>query len=170
MGAYISDIKPGEYTTNAALAADLGKTQVLNGKEYKLVKSAAAIATAGGVPVVTAYTAGVPTWVVNIATVLNSPDVVGGIPIADTTAMVNYIDSTVTIPISAYFLAQYFGPGKVTANTTIVSSAAFGVLSTGASVASVDSAVYAPLGIKGHMTNTAAASVVNMPMTCIWGS
>lgn len=168
MASPFATIKPGEYSTNSSLAADLGKTVVLNGREYRLVKSAAAIAAAGGLPVVTAYSAGVPTWAVNIATVLNSPDVVGGVPIADTT-FVNYIDSTVTIPISAYFLAQYLGAGKVTANTTISAGAAFGVTSPGLTVASVDSAVYAPLGIKGHMTNTAVATVSGAVLTCIWG-
>ncbi len=168
MASPISDIKPGEYTINAALSADLGKTTVLNGKEYRLCKAAAAIAAAGGLPVVTAYTAGVPTWAVNISTVLNSPDVVGGVPIADTT-FVNYIDSTITIPISAYFLVQYYGAGKVAANTTIAAPAAFGVTSPGLTVASVDSAVYAPLGIKGHMTNTAVATVSGAVLTCLWG-
>lgn len=171
MASPISQIKPGEYSTNSQLAGDLGKTVVLNGREYRLCKTAAAIATAGGMPVTTAFSAGVPTWVVNINTVLNTADVVGGIPVADTTAMVNYIDSTITVPISAYLLVQYYGPGKVVANTTLVSGGAFGVVSAGSlGAASVDSAVYAPLGIKGHATNTAANSVVSMPLTCIWGA
>ncbi len=166
MAAYISDIKPGEYSTNTAYQADLGKTTIINGREYRLCKSSASIAIAGGLPMATAYTLGVPTWAVAATGTLNDANIVGGVPIADTT-FVGYIDSTVTIPISAYFLVQYYGPGKVTANTTISAGAAFGTLTTGF-VASVDSAVYAPLAIKGRMTNTAVATAAGGVLTCIW--
>lgn len=168
MASPFATLKPGEYSTNSALQADLGKTVVLNGCEYRLCKTQAAITTAGGYAVVTSYTAGVPTWSVSPSTTLNSVDCVGGVPIAATT-FVGYIDSTITVPISAYLLVQYYGPGKVlAANTTIVAGAVFGASSLGYA-SSIDSAVYAPGAVRGRMTNTAAASAAAVPLTCIWG-
>ena len=96
MASPISQIKPGEYSTNSALQADLGNRVVLDGKEYVLCKTLAAIAAAGGKPVVGSFTAGLPTGGVDVPTAVNDEKVVGGIPIADTT-FVGYIDSTVTV-------------------------------------------------------------------------
>lgn len=172
MASPLSTIKPGEYSTNSALAADVGKTVILSGSEYRLCKTSAAISAAGGKMVAAAKSTGgaYNFGSVNVSTTLNDYDVIGGIPISADTSFVNYINSTVTVPISAYVLVQFYGSGYVVANSTIVAPAVFGN-SASSLAASVDSTVYAPGGIKGRVTNTAAAAAAGgVPLTCFWGA
>lgn len=168
MTAPISQLKPGEYSTNTALQADLGALSEFDTGMYRLCKTTAAIATAGGFAVVGSKTVGVYNWNITASAGLNDADVLGGIPIASDT-FVGYINSTITVPINAFLYIQVYGPGRVApSNTTIVSPAVFGATTTSGCVASVDSSVYAPGGVKGRITATTAAAVANAPIACFW--
>lgn len=159
---YLEPLKPGEVSTNSQHAADLNKVYSIQGANYRLVKTGAAISTAGGKVVTRTMTAGVPTGAVTEAATLNDYQACGVIP------LVYNISSTTTIAISSYLLVQLTGPGTVLANSTVVAPAIFGSTTTSGQVASIDSAVYAPGAVLGKATNTAAGGVASgQPITCV---
>ncbi len=79
MSTHFANIVIGTASSKAIHAADLGKTIVLDGKTYRLVKANAAIAAAANKVVCrTAGTAG--TWTVDVSAALDNPLVAGVIP------------------------------------------------------------------------------------------
>lgn len=94
---------------NLAYAADLGKTVLQNGRWYRLVKAAAAIASASGMCLVTALDSdGVPTWVVNTTTTAANPLLAGVVPYGQTGST-----GTTGLVSGDYFYVQVSGPARI---------------------------------------------------------
>jgi hypothetical protein len=159
---FLEPLKVGETSTNSQHAGDLNKVYSIQGANYRLVKTGAAISAAGGKVVTRTMLLGVPTGAVTEAATLNDYQACGVIP------LVGGISSTTTVAISSYLLVQLTGPGTVLANSTITAPAVFGSTTTSGTAASIDSLVYAPGAVLGKATNTAAGGTAGgQPITCV---
>lgn len=116
MASTLLPLQPGTYTLDPAgqniTAADLGNVYDALKHRYRLVKASALLTNPQSGLLVTALTAGAPTWVVSSTTTANDSTVVGVCPPTINGA------TTGTIPSGAFFLVVVEG------YTTIVSSAA----------------------------------------------
>jgi hypothetical protein len=129
MSAFAPPFQPGDYSTNAAHAADLGKSYRVGARTFVLCKATAAISTPANKVVATALggaaNAKAPTWSVATTTTAFDPNSVGLIP-------AEY--GTVTIPISAYFLVQTGGPALAICAAAVAAGVAIGSSTTAGDV------------------------------------
>jgi len=160
----VSNLLPlpiGKTSSSASLAADVGKVYLAAGKLYRLVKFASAITDPESKVVVTAYSAGVPTWTVDTTTSAASEAVAGVIPASLTT----------DIAANAYGLILIKGAGSVLSQTTAIVD---GDLLQSATVAGrVDEIVTTVSHLTllkscfGKATNTAGATAAGLAITCL---
>jgi hypothetical protein len=111
-------IAVGTASANAAHKADLGKVVFANGKIYVVAKLVTELADAGGRGVVTAFSAGAPTW--NVDLPANAQGFAFGvIPKGQT-------GSTKTSSLLAgdYFLLQISGPCTILSGCTLIDTTA----------------------------------------------
>jgi len=112
-------------------SSDLGNVEWSDGVAYRLVKAAAEITSPAGKILVTAATAGVPTWNVNTTTTASNVLVAGVVPAG----------ITATIASGSYFYIQVSGAADMLASVTTTggaigtSTVAGSGLPTGASAA-----------------------------------
>jgi hypothetical protein len=104
MAALTQNIVVGTASASANHAPDLGKTVFVDGKIYKVVKATSTIATAASRGVVTAFSAGQPTWSVALPGYPTGNDVLF-VPAGQTGST-----GTTSIIAGDYFLAQVSGP------------------------------------------------------------
>lgn len=109
----VPPVNPGTYLTSAqgaVYASLLGQVYKLGKKFYRFVQAGASDLPAYSA-VVTARTAGVPTFVVSATALAANPDISGVVP----------EDYTSAIPASAYFMLMVGGDTLVlTADTTVI--------------------------------------------------
>ena len=111
-------ITPGTASANAAHKADLGKVVFANGKVYVVAKNTTLLADAGGRGVVTAITAGVPTW--NVALPADPQGYgFGVIPKGQKGST-----GTTSLLANDYFLLQVSGPCTILSGCTLVKTSA----------------------------------------------
>jgi hypothetical protein len=103
----------GTASTDANLAADLGKVYRKGVNTFRLVKAAGAISAAASKVLVTAVSSGAPTWSVNTTTTANNGLVAGVVPAGQ-------VDSTGAAGLLSgdYFLLQIGGFCSVLVHTT----------------------------------------------------
>ena len=94
-------------------SSDLGDIQISEGVAYRLVQAAAGITSPAGKILVTAATAGVPTWAVNTTTTASDVLVAGVVPAG----------LTATIASGSYFYLQVSGPADMLASVTTTGGA-----------------------------------------------
>lgn len=165
-------VKPVELTkalaSSASLDGLLGSIWVdTTGKIYRLVKAGAAITAVAKLGLVTAYSAGVPTWAVGLP---------GGVVTEDLVfAPASQVGSTGTADLVSgdYFLAQISGSTSfITTNTTLVKTAgqALAVNSLGYVVPITAITVASLITYPGshiYATNTAAITTTTGTVTGI---
>lgn len=143
----------GSYRTSAStdLPGLLGTSVVYFSKTYRLVQNGStAITSPSGKGVTTAFSAGVPTWVVGLPSDTTGVGKAGVIPS-------DY--GTTTIPANAFFWIQTSGPCAIlAAATTTTSGKTLGLNTSGqaAVLATTVDAQAMELGYVGYSTNTAA--------------
>ncbi len=159
----------GSSSTSASFAGNLGEVYEVGAagspgwKLYRMVKNGA-VALVKNAAVVTAFTLGLPTWVVVASDTANDPNVAGVVP-AD-------VGST-GVPIGAYFLVQVAGAATPNAAATTLSRTSIGpIITTGtagtvqAFTAVTDPAVVVAATM-GNATNSAAVTAAQLPIT-VW--
>lgn len=118
MASNLPPIEPGTYTLDPAgqniTAADLGKIYDGVKHRYRLVKASALLTNPQSGVLVTALTAGAPTWIVTSTTTANDYTVVGVC-----TPTINGA-TTGTIPANAFFLVIVSGYSTVVSSAAIV--------------------------------------------------
>lgn len=154
----------GDVSTASALAADVGKVYIQDGKMYRLVKTANAITTPTCKILTTAITAGVPTWTCDVSTTISDRNKAGVIPAS----------ITATIAASSYLLLQVSGAASVIPFDTLITAtytlpslqvgSVAGQVTTIASGADAQAVVRAYIG---YATNSAVITAVGLPITCI---
>lgn len=161
MSHYTLPLSVGEASSNAKLAADLGKIYWQDGKGYRLCKAGAALASARRQTLVTAASSNVPTWVVNTSTTASDVAVVGVVPATQT-------DSAGASGLLSgdYFLIQCSGPCTVISAAAIAAGAAVGCSTTAGKVD--DASITVGLGSIGHAVNSAGAGDAN-PVVILHG-
>jgi hypothetical protein len=162
MATLHAPITVGTASASATHAADLGKIVFVNGKIYVVAKANAAIAAAAKKGVVTAITAGVPTWVVDLPT-----DAVGEafgiIPSGQTGST-----GGTGLVAGDYFMLQVSGPFtglsgvtllKTSATATGIQVNSLGRVLAYAKVTSVTVSLLQTIRNTAYITNTAVCSV-----------
>ncbi len=167
MANLTAPITVGTASANAVHAADLGKITWLNGAAYRVCKNTTLLALAASKGLVTAFTAGVPTWNVDLAGAGGYTDFglvfvpAGQVGSSNTTSLL----------AGDYFMGQVSGPATfLAANTTMVKVAgqslsvsslglvsAIAVVTTASTVAVPNSSIQA--------TNTAGAAATGAAIT-----
>ena len=151
----------GKTSSSSQLAADVGKVYLAGGKLYRLVKFTSAITDPESKVVVTAFSAGVPTWSVDTTTTGASAAVAGVIPASLTT----------DIAASAYGLILIKGAGSVLSSTTAVTDGDVLQTATVAGRADEIATTVTPLDLVkvrfGKATNTAAVTSAGLAITCL---
>lgn len=156
-------LKVGEKSSATDLAAYVGALYEIGGKIYRLVKFASAITDPENKPVVTAFSAGVPTYTVDTTTT------------AGNTAIAGVIPSTLTDNIVAddYALILVKGPGSVlSATTAMVDGDQLYTATTAGyaaelSVASTADVVSALKAVFGKCTATAGVTAAGLAVTAL---
>lgn len=165
MTDYHPPLKPGEYTTDDGLDADLLKTYMINKGLYKFVKLGAALTNAGGKVLVHTMSAGVPTSSAVVTTTANEQEIAGVVPIAGD------ITATTALASGVRLLVQLSGPSKIRAGaTTVISGVALGTTATAGTsgrIATTVTALVALPAYLGYATNTGGATAVNAVVTCV---
>lgn len=123
----------GKASTDANLAADLGKLYVANGKVYRLVKISADLTSAASKILVTALSSGVPTWACTTTTTANLWTVAGIVPAGQTGTGA----TTTTLVSGDYFLLQVSGASKVISAAAIADG---GLIATSTTAGKADDA------------------------------
>lgn len=161
MATLHSPIKVGTASANAAHAADLGKLVFVDGKMYVVAKAASAIAAAAKKGVVTAFSAGVPTWVVDLP-VDAIGESFGIIPAGQTGST-----GTTGLVAGDYFMLQISGPFTGLAGVTLIKTSAthpgiqvnsLGRVLAFAKVTSITVSLLQTIRNTGYITNTAACT------------
>jgi hypothetical protein len=160
MAANTLPIKIGTASANAAHSADLGRTFVIDGIMYRIVKAGATIATAAKKVVVDALTAGQSTHSVDVTTSAGTYLVAGVIPAGQTGST-----GTTSLISGDYFPLIVCGKNvaAITDSTTLVAGDPVGTSTEGgkvqifaASTASIQG------GLMGYATlaSTAASTTI----------
>lgn len=137
--------------SGAHLARDLGKVYFVNGKGYRLVKAAAAIAAAAKKVLITADSGGAPTWAVNTTTTANSANVAGVVPSGQTGS-----SGTTGLLENDYFLIQVSGSCDVISADAIAENGLVGTSTTAGKAD--DASVTAGVGAMGVALEAAAGA------------
>jgi hypothetical protein len=172
MASLTQNIVAGTASASGNHAPDLGRIVFANGKIYRVCKAAATIANAASRGVQTAYSSGVPTWIVNLPS-YNTVNDVMFVPAGQAGST-----GTTSLISGDYFLAIVSGPATGIAADTAAT------LAIGTAVSLVQPlyvntlgqlAAYTPLASAvlplGNIrsTNTAVASVASAPITIMVG-
>lgn len=162
-------LTPGQASANPANAANLGKTVVSNGKVYVLAKAGAAIAAAAKKGVVTAFSAGVPTWAVDVPA---DPQgyAFGIIPAGQVGS-----DGSTGLLSGDYFLLQVSGAATGLSGMTLIKTTglqpglavnSLGRVFAYAKITSITVSLVQQLNNTSFITNTAVASAGD-DITCV---
>lgn len=161
MATLHAPITVGTASASATHAADLGKIVFVNGKVYVVAKSTSAIAAAGGKGVVTAFSAGVPTWNVALPADVTGESF-GIIPAGQTGST-----GTTGLVAGDYFMLQVSGPFAGISGVTLLKSTAtapglavtsLGYIIAYAKVTSVTVSLLQTIRNTSYITNTAVCS------------
>lgn len=162
-------------STDVGAANSLGETWWEGDAQYRLVQNntSSALASAASKPLVTAFSAGVPTWKVTTTTTADSDAVAGVVPsdIATISTTSGQLDA------GDIFAVQIRGPGSVLAeNTTAIDG---DILSTSTTAGQADELVdgtaaatlttalsYQKAGF-AVATNTAGVTAAGLAITCV---
>ncbi len=148
MPSFSPTLQPGNVTTQAVTAADLGNVFWEGKNAYRVVKAAADITTPAGFVVVTALSTGLPTWSVNTSTTANDYLVAGVIPTT----------YTATIASGSYFVIQVAGPCTAVSAAAITVGTLVGCSTTAGKID--DASITAGVGAIGIATLVAAGADV----------
>jgi len=161
MSINIPFITVGQASSNAANAANLGKMIISNGKMYVLCKNTTALASAAKKGLVSAFSAGVPTWNVDLpADAIGAPFVI--VPSGQTGS-----DGSTTLLAGDYFLGQISGPFTGLAGVTLIKTTglqpglfvnSLGRIMAYAKITSVTVSLLQQTNNTSYITNTAVAS------------
>jgi len=155
-------ITVGTASANAAHKADLGKVVFANGKIYVVAKLVTELADAGGRGVVTSFSAGVPTW--NVDLPANAQGYAFGvIPDGQTGST-----KTTSLLANDYFLLQLSGPCTILSGCTLIDTTAvqaglavnsLGLILAYAQITSITVSLAQQLRNTSYLTNTAVVAL-----------
>lgn len=157
----LAPLKVGEKSSATDLAGSLGALYEIDGKLYRLVKFTSAITDPENKVVITAFSAGAPTWNVDTTTTATSAAVAGVVP------------SSLTDDIAAsdYALVLVKGAGTVASGTTAIVDGDLLTTSTAAGSAAeiaTSITVYDALkSVFGKCTATVGATAAGLGVTAI---
>jgi len=152
----------GTVETGSFCAGLLGQLYEKDNKVYRLCQADNAITDPENKVVVTAYSAGVPTYVVDVTTTLGDVDVAGVIPN-------DY--NAINLAADDYFYVQVTGPCQVLAQaTTITEGAPLHAGSVAGTAQEIITGAEAKSAVKAYFayaTNTAAATAASLAITAM---